>query len=310
MTIATGSRHSMAYCAETTFGTTNATPVFKAFRHTSTTLALSKESLQSSELRSDRQIVDFRHGVKSVSGDAGIELSYGSFDDMIEAALGGTWSADTPTAGIDQLEVGLSRRSFTIERLFDDITQYHRFTGCHVNTMNLSVQPSAMVTGSFGMIGKGMTTGTAAIAGATYPAASTTTPFDGFTGSINEGGNGIAVVTEMSLSIDNGMAAINVVGSDETLEPSIARSNVTGSVTAYFEDSTLLDKFINETETSINFTLADVAGNTYLFSLPRIKYSSGQPDVSDESPVTISFNFQALLDSTAGTNMLVQRNPA
>ena len=60
--MANGSRHSMRYVAEATYGTTPATPAFKPIRHTSTTLGLSKESLQSEEIRDDRQIADFRHG--------------------------------------------------------------------------------------------------------------------------------------------------------------------------------------------------------------------------------------------------------
>jgi len=54
MTIATGARHSMAYVAETVYGTTPATPAFKAIRHTGTTLALSKTTYTSAELRADR----------------------------------------------------------------------------------------------------------------------------------------------------------------------------------------------------------------------------------------------------------------
>jgi hypothetical protein len=309
MAIANGSQHSMSYIAESTFGTTPATPVLKALRHSSTTLGLSKDSIQSDELRADRQISDMRHGNKSASGDIGIELSYGSFDDFLEAVLGGTWDVGVPSVGIDQLKVGTTRRSFTIERLFSDITQYHRFTGCNFSTLSLSIAPNAMVTGSLGVIGKGMTTATAIITGATYPAATTTSPFDSFTGTINENNSAIAVITSLDINLDNGMNPLFVVGSAETLQPSIGRSNVSGSVSAYFEDSTLLDKFLNETETSIDFTLVDTAGNEYFFDLPRIKYSAGQPDVSDEGPVTISFDFQALYNAADTTNLIIQRNP-
>ena len=87
MTIATGSRHNLAYVAESTFGTTPSTPGFQNLRHTGTTLGLSKDAIESEELRDDRQIAHFRHGNKNVSGDVNIELSYGTFDDFIEAAL-------------------------------------------------------------------------------------------------------------------------------------------------------------------------------------------------------------------------------
>ena len=101
-----------------------------------------------------------------------------------------------------------------------------------------------------------------------------------------------------------------MIGSDETLLPSSAKSNVTGQVTAYFENSILMDKFINETASSLSFELQDPAGNGYTFLLPNIKYTGGQPDVSGEGPITLAMPFQALYDSTVGTNIKITRSGA
>lgn len=303
MTIATGSRHDMAYVAESTFGTTPALPVFTPIRHTGTTLGLSKDAIESEELRQDRQIANYRHGNKSVSGDINLELSYGSFDDLLEATLAGTWATNV-------LLAGTTRRSFTIERHHTDINKYLRSTGCSFNSMSLSVAPNSMVTGSLSVIGKSFSVASAAISGATYSAETTTAPFDSFTGSINEGGSGIAVVTGIELSIDNGMEALYVVGSDETLVPSIGKSTVTGSITAYFENSTLIDKFIAETASSLEFTLTDQAGNSYVFELPNIKYNSGNPEVGGPGAITVSLDFVALYDSGTASQIQITRVPA
>lgn len=312
--MANGSRHSMRIVAESAYGTTPATPAFDIIRHTGTTLGLSKESLQSEELRDDRQIADFRHGAYQVGGDINIELSYGSFDKLLEAVLCGTWQIDSPAAGTDRLKAGTVRRSFTIERFFGDILTvdkpYHRFTGVEFNTMSLAINANAMITGSFGVLGQNMSTGTAIVTGATYNPATTTSPLDSFTGTLQENGTPIAVITEIQLNVENGLEARFVVGSKQSIRPSIGRSNVSGQVTAYFENSTLLDKFINETESSIVFELPDGAGNLYTFTLPRIKYTGGQPDVDGEGPITLSMPFQALLDATTGTNIIIDRNPA
>lgn len=435
--MANGSRHSMRYVAETVYGQTPATPVFKPIRHTGTTLGLSKESLQSEELRDDRQISDFRHGAYQVGGDINIELSYGSFDDLLEAVMLGTWDnggsgtpgvaatgeltleaqptvGDTMTIGAvtytfvaaedfdaageiaigsslghtqqnirnaiegddgvnaehpaviiggfvsnaaeiaakvegaagdaivttgaftsgdnsfgsgtlsggvdpvagasDRLKAGVTRRSFTVERFFGDIASvdkpYHRFTGVELNTLALAINANAMITGSFGVLGQNMSTGTAIIAGATYATPTTTSPLDSFTGVLQEAGVPIAVITEISLSLENALEARFVVGSKQSIRPSIGRSNVTGQVTAYFENSALLDKFINETESSIVFELPDGVGNKYTFTLPRIKYTGGQPDVDGEGPITLAMPFQALLDPTTGTNLMIDREAA
>lgn len=312
--MADGSRHNLSYIEEATRNVTPATPVFKPIRHTGTTLALSKDTVQSEEIRSDRQIADFRHGAYKVGGDVNIELSYASFDDILEAVLCGTWAVDTPIAGTDQLKVGSTRRSFTLERNFTDILPadkpYHRFTGCEFSTLNLQISANAMITGSVSVVGSGMNTDTAIIAGATYDPASTTTPLDSFTGTLNEGGSTIAVITEIQLTLDNTIDPRYVVGSKESILPSIGRSNVSGTITAFFENSDLLDKFIDETESDINFTLPDSAGNSYKFTIPRVKYNGGQPDVSGEGPITLSMPFQALLDSTTSTNLIIERTDA
>ncbi|ALH23625.1 major tail structural protein [Pseudomonas phage PaMx28] len=304
----------MRIVAESAYGTTPANPVFDIIRHTGTTLGLSKESLQSEELRDDRQISDFRHGAYQVGGDINVELSYGSFDKLLEAVLGGTWEVDTPAVGTDRLKAGTTRRSFTIERFFGDILTvdkpYHRFTGVEFNTLSLAINANAMVTGAFGVLGQNMATSTAIVTGATYNPATTTSPLDSFTGTLQEAGVPIAVITEIQLNVENGLEARYVVGSKQSIRPSIGRSNVSGQVTAYFENSTLLDKFINETESSIVFELPDGAGNLYTVTLPRIKYTGGQPDVDGEGPITLSMPFQALLDATTGTNIIIDRNPA
>lgn len=56
--------------------------------------------------------------------------------------------------------------------------------------------------------------------------------------------------------------------------------------------------------------MPDGAGNNLKVILPRIKYNGGQPDVQGEGPITLSMPFQALLDSTTNTNIIIERTPA
>jgi len=381
MTIANGSGHQMSYVAESTQGTTPSTPSFSPIRHVGTTLGLSKTTITSAEIRSDRQITDVRHGNYQVGGDVSIELSYGSFDDLLEAVFGGTWTTaasetettfsaassdnsfndsgsgfvtagfvagqtitvsgftesanngtfvvesvvagkmvvsggtltdeaagDTVTiAGPSILKGGTTRRYFTFERLFTDLTQYLRYTGCEINTLSLDVQPNAMVTGGFGVVGLSADAASAsAIAGATYGSATTSSPMDSFTGSIEDAGSAIAVVTQIQLDIDNGVEPLFVVGQQGATGNSIGRFAVTGTLTAYFDSVSLLNKFVNETESDLMFVTSD-GTNNYRFRVPRIKYNGGQPDVADEGPVTLAMPFQALLDSSHGTSLSVER---
>jgi hypothetical protein len=83
----------VAYVAETTFGTTPATPTMKIARMTSSDFTVSKETSVSDEIRSDRMISTVTETSVTSGGSINFELSLGgSFDDFIEAALCGTWS--------------------------------------------------------------------------------------------------------------------------------------------------------------------------------------------------------------------------
>ena len=305
MTIANGAQHSLHYVAESTYGTTPSTPAWTPLPHTGTTLALTKDGIESEKLRGDRQVEDFRHGNKSISGDITGELEYAAFDDMLEAALCGSWSTDV-------LKAGTTRRSFTFERKFGDLAtpEYHRYTGCEVNALSISVSPNAMVTTTFGIIGKDLTTNTSQVASSVYSSDVGNSPFDSFTGSITEGGVSIGVVTALELSLENGIEPLFAVGSQTTNRPSIGKSRLTGTLTTYFESKALYDKFINETSSSIALTLTDLDGNDYLIELGNVKYNSGQPDVSGEGAVTIALEFVGLYDDTDQSNIVITRTGA
>lgn len=306
---ATGARHGMEFVAESAYGVTPATPAMTPIRHVSTTLGLSKETYQSQELRADRQISDFRHGNRVVGGDIAGELSYGSFDDFLEAVLGGTWAVDTPIAGTDQLKAGVALGSFTIRRRFTDIGEVQVSTGVKMASMSLNVN-AQLSTISFGTMGKDMVT--TDIAGATLDPETSTEPMSGLDiGTINLGGAPIAILTEIGLTLDNGLNSSYALGDPTTTEPVDGRSNLTGTMTAFFQNSALLDRFIDETETAVDFEIVDPAGNKIKVALPRVKYSGGQPDVSGEGEILLTMPFQALYDATPGveTNITIERTP-
>lgn len=313
--MADGSRHSLFAIAESVYGTTPSTPAFDTLRITGTTLNQAREALTSEEVRSDRMTPDMRGGANNVAGDINFELSYGSFDKFLEAALGGTWSPDTPSAGTDQLKAGTTRRSFSMLRRFDDLDagakNHWLFTGCEVNTLSLSIAANQIITGTMGIMGQGLALDTAAPAGATFNSPTTTAVLDSFTGALTEGGTVIGVVTELSLELTNNLEARYVVGDRNSIRPGVGRLGITGTMTTYFQDTALAEKFINETDSAISFSLPDAAGNDITITLPRVRYSGGaQPDVSGEGTITLQLPFTALLNDADSSNIIIERTAA
>ena len=304
--MADGARHSTSYIAEATWGITpTTTPAFQLLRNTSVSLALQKEGLKSEEIRPDFQIFAFRQGADKIVGDIGIEMSYGTYDDLLEGLLKSTWNTNV-------LKAGVTRKAFTFERWYADIADkpYHLFTGCEIDKLSLTLGANAIVKGQLSIMGRGMSTNAAIMTGQTHVAASTTPVFDSFTGSLTEGGTSIGTVTELTISIDSGLQTRYVVGSKLTRRPTPGWFDITGTMTVFFEDSSMLDKFINSTESALSFTLNDQPGNSLLVSIPRLIYTGAPPDVKGIGPITLAMPFQALLDATTtNSNIVITRTP-
>ena len=209
---------------------------------------------------------------------------------------------------LDRLLTGTTRRSFSILRDFADLTngRYQLYTGCEFNTGALSFGLGTIITSTFGLIGSDHSSSASAPSGSTYGSAQTTKPFVSYDGSIREGGGVSTILTGLELNIDNGLEPKYHLGSSSTAgQAGRGRTNISGSVTAYFDDDTMLNKFINETESSINCQVTDAAGNTLVIFLPRVVYNSGQPDVAGEPNTSITLDFQALYDDTTSDATLI-----
>lgn len=93
MVYQTGRAISVSYKPETTFGTKPGATGAIGFRPNSGNLNLTKEPINSNEIRSDGMTTRGRHGSRSVTGSYTGDLSVGTFDALFEAAFRGTFDA-------------------------------------------------------------------------------------------------------------------------------------------------------------------------------------------------------------------------
>lgn len=302
MAFAQGSRSSLAYIAETAFGTTPVTPIFATLPFNTHSLDLTKDRVEGNEIQADRMPRVDRHGNKQAGGSLEVDLRKGDFDELMESAFLNTFATNV-------LKVGTTPKYFTMEDAANDISQFRLFTGMSVSTMSVSIAPNQMVTGTFEMVGKTMTQ--AATTGSTggAPTASTgNAPFDSYSGSITDGGSGISIVTSIDFSLSNSFAPTFVVGSDAAQSLEFGRAVVEGTMTVYYEDETLINKFLNETESAITVSVDDpTAGSTYTFEFPRVKYNGASVPVQNPQSRLITLPFVALYDSVEDTNIKLTR---
>lgn len=297
MAFAQGARSGLSYVAESTFGTTPSSPSMITLPYNTHSLDLTKERLQSAEIYSDRMPRIDRHGNRTASGDIVVELRDSDYDDLIESAMFSTFDS----SGV--MKIGTTEKYLTIEDSATDIDQYRVFTGMGVSSMNVNVAPNQMVRCTFGLVGADMSvSGTSLDATPTDPSGGE--PFDSYSGSIKEGGSTIATLTSIDFTLNNAFSPAFVIGSDAAPCLEFGRANIEGSLTAYFEDASLINKFLNETESSLEFTADDpVSGGAYTFLFPRIKINGASTPVANEQSRVITLPFVALYDNTEETNL-------
>jgi len=208
-----------------------------------------------------------------------------------------------------EIKKGTTVRSLVLEKAFTDIAEYQKYTGGIVNTLSLDINPNAIVTGSFGMLFKDAVNSTSAYHSGTPVATSTNRPFDGFSGYINEANAANALASGLSISLDNGFERNFVLMANTCPQMTSGKSNVTGSITYYFPDQTLYNKFVNETESSLEVRLVDDDLEGFIVTLPRIKYTSADTPINSDGAVINTMNFQALDDSTEASNIIIRRQP-
>jgi hypothetical protein len=301
MAFAQGSRSSLSYIVESTFGTTPSGN-FISLPFSTHGINLSKDRVAGTDIQADRMPRHDRHGNKQVSGEIVADLREADFDPLLESVMLNAFSGN-------DLKVGTTPKFFSLEDYAADIDQSRVFTGCTVSTMGVSIAPNQMVTTTFGIVGKDMGISDAQ---KTLTAASNNAPFDAYSGSLSIGDTGgtpsaSAIITGMEFTLNNSFAPTFVVGSDSAPQLEVGRAEVEGTMSAYFQDAALVNRFINETETELNVVVGD-GTNTLAFNFPRAKINSADVGVDGPTSRVISMSFVALYDTTDTTNFTITRS--
>jgi len=306
MAFSQGNRAGLSYVVESTFGTTPGTPALIQLPYTTQSLNLSKERVTGTDIQPDRMLRVDRHGNRTAAGDIVADLRKADYDPFLESAFFNTFSSNV-------LKVGTTPKFFSIEDAATDITQFRLFTGMAVSSLAVSIRPNQMVTGTFSMVGKDMSISGTSV-DATKTASSGNAPFDAYSGalSIGDAGGGLsaaAIVTGIDFTINNALAPTFVVGASTTPQLEYGMATVEGTITAYFENANLINRFLNETETALQVVVDDPTGSSdYTWLFPRVKINGADVPVDNPTSRIITLPFVALYDSTEATNIKLTRS--
>ena len=303
-TTAQGARSQLLLKKQTALGS-QATGNFTLQRYNTHSLNTAKQGVESQELRSDREVQDFRHGNRNGAGEIVTELVFGDHDTLIESAMFSTFDTDS-------IDIGVDPQYLSIEDGALDISQYRMFVDMIANSMSIVMAPNQMVQATFGMVGTDGAAPTGSSNGGTAVAASSNSPFDSFNAAlydnIAETGSEIAIITGLTINVENAVNPAFAVGQQTPINLEYGRGRVSGEVTVYYEDATWIEAFINETESVLIANITDPDSNVMEFRMPRVKYNGADVPVDSEQSRIITLPFVALRDSAGiGTALRISK---
>lgn len=299
---AQNSRRQYAYVAESTFGTTPGTPQTQLIEVVNFSGDLNAAQLEDPSIRADRQVAFSRRGNLGVEGDLEVVMCPDNYDVFLEAVMQGTWTTNV-------LKLGTTQRSFAIEEGFMDIGQYRVFNGITFNTFSMTVTPDQLVNATFGFMGSGTSALSGTSIDSTPTAITSKAKFFHEGGTFNEGGSPIGFMTSIALNLTNNLTGNYALGSTSYRSISSGKAIVTGTVGAFFESAALYNKFLNGTDSSIEFTLtAGSPAETLTFLIPNVKYTGGAIQREADGPVLVELQFSGVYNTTSGTSLQITRS--
>jgi len=204
---------------------------------------------------------------------------------------------------------GTTKRSFTIQKAFLDLDtpEFWNFTGCRIGSWNLELATGSILNTSFSVMASDAQMTESQIAGATVGAASTTgvlnavdniaaISFDG------DPGGATYYFNSLTINLDNSLRGQQAVGTLGLIGVEAGRISLTGAIELYFENSSLFDKFRSASSFSLSFLAQDAAGNVYIVSIPKAKYTQMEIVAGGlDQDIFASAQFEAIIND-AGTH--------
>lgn len=297
MSIADTSGTRLAWVTESSEGTTPSNPSFQNLRFTGESLVGEKQTVTSNEIRVDGNVPDVVKVGFMASGGVDFELSYGTFDTLLQSAMCGTWASNV-------LKNARDRHAFTFEKTFETgaTDVFRRYIGCLVNTFSFNFQAKQIVTGNMGLMGRNFLADNAIISGATYAAANTKKVMNcssDFAALSITGVSPALQLRSVRLNLNNNLRAQDKIGTDALAGVGLGQFTVTGSIEAYLENRAILDVLDDHTPASLLMTVGSVSGEKYTIELPKLYLTSGDAATSgNNQDVMVNMDFQAVYDTS------------
>ena len=292
MAMAKGYLSQVALDFETAFGADPGVPNGLAVPVNSFDVKGSRNLNSAQTIRGTRNPVEPFVGNNQVNGSAVIPVDVLAMGYWLKAMFGAPTTSGTGTY-THTFKLGTTQPSLVLEKTFATATAtYMKLNGCKVSKFSLAAGGDGELTANLDIEGAKETVGTTA-----YDATLTAialTRFNQFQAAIKEGGVTLANATAFSFDLDMGLDTdVYVIGGNGyrgDLPEGIA--SVSGTLTTLFENTTLLTKAINNTETSLELTFTN-GTNILRFTFPEVLLQRNTPGITGPQGIRLELPWQA-----------------
>jgi tail tube protein len=210
---------------------------------------------------------------------------------------------------VHEFKIGSSMPSFSLEKAFTDLATdvYERFVGCKISTFSMTVGGDGELIANMGVLGSKMTEETTPFDAA--PIVPSLARVQNFNAALLEGGSSLSNSTEFSINLDFGLDPNSFVIGGGGIRGDIPEGivAVTGNLKTLFEDKSLLDKAIADTETSLKVTITASASSVMEFEIQELLYSVNGVPVDGPQGLIVSLDFAGYWTNGAEGSAMVAR---
>jgi len=209
-----------------------------------------------------------------------------------------------------QITNGTTKQSYSIEKEFtDNTTDFEIDKGFYPNEFTLTTEAESLINVSFGYMGKNSASASATANTGRAKTAPTNPVFssvDDVT-AVLENLTSTGVIS-LDFTINNKMRNRAIVG---TLGPNSMGSgsvDITGTLQAYYSNSTMIDKYLNFTDSNLALVLEDGDGNGYVIDFPKINFTDGERLAGGtNTDVVVNLPFSATRYATEDVTVRIAR---
>jgi len=304
MSKAKGYNSQLALGYETTYGTTPTSINGYNMPFNQSKIGIKQNLIESSTIRGRRDKEQPAVGNIDVSGSIVVPVDQIGSGFWLRAMFGNPVTTGSGDPYTHVFKVNDRQPSLVLEQQYQDIPAYEMYNGCKVNKFSFTYGGDTELAANIDIIGAKRTV-------EATPFASPLTDisllkFSNFHGTIEEGGVPLAIVTEASLNIDFGLDgnAYAIGGGGYRTELPEGYLQVSGNIKAFFEDTVLLNKAINNTKTSLKIKFAN-GTHSLGFNMDEVILQQTSPGIESEKGIMINLPFKAFYNSGTGGSAIV-----